>query len=121
MTGRWKPVIAAFITMALVTFAGVTLFFQPMAAGDTPSAPWPAPVAILLYLTLSIGLFDWATRKLKSASTAAIVIGGAQFIFIVDLLARGDRGLITALAGTALLFATWFSVALVYSLVADRQ
>jgi hypothetical protein len=118
---RFKPIVAAFITMALVTFVGVAFFFRPIAAADTPSAPWPAPVAVLLYLVLSIGLFDWTARRLRKASTAAVVIGGAQLIVIVDLLARGERGLITALAGTGLLIGTWFSVALVYAILAPDE
>jgi len=118
---HWKPIVAAFVTMALVTFAGVAFFYRPIAAADMPSAPWPAPIAMLLYLVLSIGLFDWTARRLRSASTAAVVIGGAQFILVADLLARGERGLITALAGTGLLIATWFSVALVYAILAPDE
>lgn len=121
MIKRFKPMVAAFVTMALVTFVGVAFFFRPIAAADMPSAPWPAPIAVLVYLVLSIGLFDWTARRLGNASTAAVVIGGAQFILIVDLLARGERGLITALAGTGLLIATWFSVALVYALLAPEE
>ncbi len=115
MLSRWKAILASIVTMGLVTVAGVIFFFRPIAQGDTVSAAWPAPVAITVYLVLSVLLLDWTAQRTRNSFSAAFVIAAAQFIFVVDLLARGERGLLTAVAGTGLIAATWLAVALVYS------
>lgn len=115
MLSRWKAILASIVTMGLVTVAGVIFLFRPIAQGDTVSAAWPAPVAITVYLVLSVMLLDWTAQRTRNSFSAAFVIAAAQFIFVVDLLARGERGLLTAVAGTALLAATWLAVASVYS------
>jgi len=112
---RWKAILVSIVTMGLVTVAGVVFFFRPIAQGDTVSAAWPAPIAITVYLVLSVMLLDWTAQRTRNSFSAAFIIAAAQFILIVDLLARGERGLLTAVAGTALLVATWLSVAFVHS------
>lgn len=112
---RWKAILASIIVMGVVTVLGVFFFFRPIAQGDTVSAEWPAPIAISIYLVLSVLLLDWTAQRIRSSFSAAFVIASAQFIFIVDLLARGERGLVTAVAGTALLAMTWLSAAFVHS------
>jgi hypothetical protein len=69
----------------------------------------------MIYLVLSVMLLDWTAQRTRNSFSAAFVIAAAQFIFVVDLLARGERGVLTAVAGTALLAATWLAVAFVYS------
>ena len=115
MNQRWKAILASFITMALVTIVGVIFIFRPIAEGDTVSTAWPPLVAILVYLVLSIILLDWAARRTHNSFSAAFVIAASQCVFIIDLLARGERGILTAVAGTALVAATWLSVAFVHS------
>lgn len=115
MWNRWKAILASIAVMGVVTVLGVIFLFRPIAQGDTVSAEWPAPIAISIYLVLSVILLDWTARRIRSSFSAAFVIASAQFIFIVDLLARGERGLLTAVAGTALLAMTWLSVAFVHS------
>ncbi|HLV25047.1 MAG TPA: hypothetical protein VKZ41_01945 [Gemmatimonadales bacterium] len=112
---RWKAILASIITMMLVTLAGVMLMFRPLAEGDTVSAAWPAPLAVAVYVVLSILLLDWAALRSGSSFSAAFIIAAAQFILIIDLLARGERGVLTAVAGTVLLAVTWLSVAAVHS------
>lgn len=101
--------------MGLLTVLGVLFFFIPIAAGDTAATQWSPVLALSVYIILSISLLDWAAAKIGSSYSAAFVIAGAQFIFIVDLLARGERGIKTALAGTCLLAFTWVCVAFVHS------
>jgi hypothetical protein len=101
--------------MALVTVLGVLFFFLPISSDDTVAAQWPPLVAVSVYVLLSIALFDWAAKRIGSSFSAAFLIAGAQFIFIVDLLARGERGVMTAIAGTGLLAVTWICVAFVHS------
>jgi hypothetical protein len=118
---RLIAVLASTITMALVTVLGVLFFFLPISSGDTVAAEWPPLIAVLVYVLLSIALFDWAAIRIGSSFSAAIVIAGAQFIFIVDLLARGERGVMTALAGTGLLAITWVCVAFVHSRLSNVE
>ena len=121
MLSRWKAILVSIVTMGLVTVAGVVFFFRPIAQGDTVSAAWPAPIAITVYLVLSVMLLDWTAQRTRNSFSAAFIIAAAQFILIVDLLARGERGLLTAVAGTALLVATWLSVAFVHSRLTSTQ
>ena len=115
MARRWKAILASIITLGLVTIAGVVFIFRPLAEADTVSPPWPAPIAILVYLVLSVVLLDWAAHRTRSSYSAAAIIASAQFIVIVDLLSRGERGLLTAAAGTALLITSWTCVAFVHA------
>jgi hypothetical protein len=101
--------------MGVVTVAGVVLFFRPLAEADTASEAWPPLIAIAVYLVLSVLLLDWAARQTRSSYTAAFVIASSQFIFIIDLLSRGERGVLTAAGGTALLILSWAAVAIVHS------
>ena len=101
--------------MGIVTILGVVSFFRPLAEAGTVSPAWSPPIAISIYLVLSVLLLDWAARRTRSSYSAAFVIASAQFIFIVDLLSRGERGVLIAAAGTALLAITWASVAFVHS------
>jgi drug/metabolite transporter (DMT)-like permease len=112
---KTTQLIASFITMIVLTIGGVLLFFRPIADSDIASNPWPAPIALAVYSGLSILLMDWAAQRLKSSYAAAFIVAGAQVIFIIDLLARGERGYLTALAGVVLVAATWVSVAFVHS------
>jgi hypothetical protein len=123
MGARAIAILASLVTMGTVTVAGVLLFFRPVAESDTVTTAWPPPLALSVYLVLSIALFDWAARRMHSSLSAAVVIAAAQAIFIVDLLSRAERGLMTALAGIALLAVTWLSVAFVHSRfsAADRD
>ena len=121
MLSRWKAILVSIVTMGLVTVAGVVFFFRPIAQGDTVSAAWPAPFAITVYLVLSVLLLDWTAQRTRNSFSAAFIIAAAQFILIVDLLSRGERGLLTAVAGTALLVATWLSVAFVHSRLTSMQ
>ena len=118
---RWKAILASIITFGLVTIAGVVFIFRPLAEADTVSSAWPAPIAISVYLVLSVVLLDWAARRTRSSYSAAAIIASAQFIVIVDLLSRGERGVLTAAAGTALLIISWACVAFVHSRLTDAN
>ena len=107
--------LTSFLTLAVVTIVGVVLLFRAIAERDESGASWHPLLAIAVYLTLSIALFDWAAHRTQSASVAAAVIAGAQGILIVDLLARGERGPLTAAIGVVLVAASWAAVAAVYS------
>ncbi len=119
MGHRLKAALASIVTMGLVTVLGVLFFFLPISSGDTVATEWPPLVAVSVYVLLSIALFDWAATRIGNSFSAAFIIAGAQFIFIVDLLARGDRGVMTAASGTGLLAITWICVAFVHSRLSD--
>ena len=111
--------LTSFLTMGVVTIVGVILFFRPIAEADGASPAWPAPVALAVYVGLSILLLDWAAQRLRNSFSAAFIIAMSQSILILDLLARGERGLMTAAAGIALLVVTWVGVAFVHSRFSD--
>ncbi len=113
--------LASFLTMGIVTILGVVVFFRPIAEVDKASAAWPAPIALAIYAGLSVLLLDWAAQRLRSSYSAAFIIAAAQFIFVVDLLARGERGLLTAVAGALLLTISWSGVAFVHSRIANTN
>jgi hypothetical protein len=112
---RWAAIVASVVAFGVVTMLGVVFIFRPVAEVDTRSSPWPPSIAIAVYLVLSVLLLDWAARRMVSSYSAAFVIAAAQSIFIVDLLSRGERGLMTAAAGIAIVAISWASVAFVHS------
>ena len=120
---RWKPIIAAFIASSVVTLAGVRFFFGPIAKADIATGPLLHPaIGFFIYVALSIALFDWVARQLSNAYKAAFVVAASQFILVnVDFVFRGERGLMTAVASTVLLVATWVAVAYVYSFFAPDE
>ena len=107
--------MASIVTFGLVTMLCVLFIFRPVAEVDTLSSPWFPAIAITVYLVLSVFLLDWTARRMRSSYSAAFAIAAAQSIFIVDLLSRGERGLMTAAAGIAILSISWGSVAFVHS------
>lgn len=123
MQRNWKSILAAFIASCVVTLVGVKFFFGPIAEADTPSGPLLSPsVGFFIYVALSIALFDWIARQLHNAYKAAFIVAASQFILVnVDFVFRGERGLITAAASTALLVATWFCVAFAYSMFVREE
>lgn len=118
---KLKRLLASFLTMGIVTILGVVVFFRPIAEVDKASSAWPAPIALAIYAGLSVLLLDWAAQRLRSSYTAAFIIAAAQFIFVVDLLARGERGLLTAAAGVLLLTISWSGVAFVHSRITSTN
>jgi multidrug transporter EmrE-like cation transporter len=115
-----KRLVAIFLTFAFITIAGVLLVFRPIAASDSPSDAWPAPLAVAVYAGLYVLLFEWAAKRLENSYAAAFVVAGSQAIFIVDLLARGERGHITAVAGLAIVAVSSVGVAFVHSRFSRR-
>ncbi|MEM9335600.1 MAG: hypothetical protein AAGA33_12180 [Pseudomonadota bacterium] len=115
MMSKAKQLIASFVTMAVLTIAGVILFFRPVSEADSAAGAWPAPLALAVYAGLSVWLMDWASQRTKNSYSAAFVVAGSQSILILDLAARGERGLLTAIAGIILVAITWTAVAFVHS------
>jgi len=111
--------LTSFLTMGVVTITGVILFFRPIAEADGAAPAWPAPLALAVYAGLSILLLDWAAQRLRNSFSAAFIIATSQAILILDLLARGERGIMTAAAGIVLLAVTWAGVAFVHSKFSD--
>lgn len=114
-----KRLLVSFLTMAIVTVVGVIAFFRPIAESDVTTAAWPAPVALAVYAGLSVLLMDWAARRLSNSYSAAFIVAGSQAIFVIDLLARGERGYSTAVAGLVLIAVSWAAVAFVHSRLSD--
>jgi hypothetical protein len=73
-------------------------------------------VNLLVYVGLTVALFDWTARQMRSAYKAAFVVAAAQmFLVNVDYVLSGKRGVVTAGASTVLMVVTWLAVAAVYS------
>lgn len=115
MTQRWKAILASIVTMGVVTIVGVLFVFRPLSETDTMPEAWSPLIGLSVYLVLSVLLLDWAARRTRNSYTAAFVIASAQFIFIVDLYFRRERGILTTVAGTVLLAITCGCVAFVHS------
>lgn len=120
MNANWKSIVAAFVASSVVTLAGVRFFFGPIEAAESVSGPLLHPaIGFFVYVALSIALFDWVARQLRSAYKAAFVVAASQFILVnVDFVFRGERGIMTAAASTVLLASTWLCVAYAYSFFA---
>jgi hypothetical protein len=112
-----KPLLAAFVAAAAVNLGGVLLFFDPIARADSPGAPVvPPAVAFFIYVVLAVALFDWVARQMRNAYKAAFVIAASQFILVnVDFVLTGKRGVMTGVASTVLIAATWICVAVAYA------
>lgn len=120
---RWVVVAVSFVMVGVVTLLGVVLFFRPIAEADPPgSALVSAPLGLMAYAALSVLLYDWAVRRTRGYFATAFIIGASQYILVIDLTLRGERGLATAGASAVLIFLTWVSVAFVYRwLLRDRR
>ena len=114
---NWKSICAAFVTLCVVTLVGVIFFFRPIEQADTAVGPLVHPaIGVIIYLALSVGLFDWVARQLRSAYKAAFIIAASQFILVnIDFVFRGERGPMTAGASTILMMATWAAAAYAYT------
>ena len=116
----WIPIIGAVITSIVVNLVGVLLFFQPIAQADTDTISVHPAIGLLTYVVLGVWLFVWTLKHIKSVYKAATIIALSQFILVIDLMMRGERGLPTALAGGVLLTVSWASIAFVYRNLLDR-
>ncbi len=114
MSRLWA-IFASGFTFAVTTIGCVLIFFKSIAEGDTPGQPWPTALAILVYVAASAVLHDWLSRNAVGSYKAAVALGGAQGILIIDLLARGERGFVAAMAGLVMLVITWGSLAAVHA------
>ena len=119
---NWKATLGALVTMCVVTLIGVLFWFRPIEEADEAAAVLvPPALNLLIYALLSVLLFDWAARRMKSPYAAAFLIGAAQYILVIDLTLRGARGIATAGASAVLITVTWVSVAFIYSLLSSNK
>jgi len=123
MKSNWKSIVSAFVVASAVNLGGVLLFFDPVAKSDSTDGPIVAPaIGFFVYVVLSVALFDWTARQVRSPYKAAFIVGAAQFILVnVDYVLAGKRGIMTGAASTLLMIATWTSVAFVYSYFSSRD
>ena len=119
---RWLLVAVAFVTVGVVTLLGVVFFFRPIEEADRAGFPLvSAPLNLAAYTALSVLLYDWAVRRTQEFFATAFIIGASQYILVIDLTLRGERGLATAGASAILIFLTWASVAFVYRLFSRHR
>lgn len=116
----WIPIIGALITSAVANIVGVLFFFQPIAQSENDAFSVHPAIGLLVYVVLGVWLFVWTSKHMKSVYKAAAVVALSQFILVIDLMMRGERGPLTALAGGVLLAVTWASIAFVYRKLLDR-
>ena len=116
-----KPLIGAFITTFIVTLLGVFLFFKKIEESDTSSVVVSPLIGLIIYSSICTAIFQWAMLEMKNVYKAAMVVALPQLALIIDLMIRGERGVYTAVAGGALLFITWTSVAFIYSKLNGNQ
>lgn len=122
MSGRVGAVVLATLAALAANFFGVVFFFRPIAASDTPSGELLPPVlGLLSYVLLSVAVLDWACRRFGHPIRIALVIAASQIILVVDLVLRGERGVATGAAGSALILCTWLAMGFVYRKALSRQ
>lgn len=125
MLNRIKPVLGAFLTLSCLYLVGFFFFFGPIAAEDAPGDPLvPKFLGFLIAIVLYIALFVWVSREMGSPLKAAFTVALSQFLLVdVDFVLTGDRGVMTALASTILLFVSWGLTGWVYGKLDkhDRQ
>lgn len=117
MKRRWKALLASAVAATVVNLGGVLLFFDRVARADSPAGRIVHPAAgLLVYVVLTVALFDWTARQMRNAYKAAVVVAASQFLLVnVDYVLAGKRGLMTGAASTLLMVITWSSVAAAYS------
>jgi hypothetical protein len=107
--------------MCIVTLIGV-FWFRPIEEADEAAAVLvPPALNLLIYALLSVLLFDWAVRQMKSPYAAACLLGAAQYILVIDLTLRGARGITTAGASAVLIIVTWLCVAFTFTAFENKQ
>lgn len=109
-----------FFAVLVVTIAGVFLFFQPLSRGDASIVQVHPLIAVLSYVGLCTWIYLWAARETGSSYKAAFVLVAPQAALIMDLTFRAERGMVTGLAGIALLIITWFAVAFAHQFFGRR-
>ncbi len=94
MDRNWKSVIAAFVAAFISTLVGVLFFFAPIAQADKVTGPLlPPVVSLLVYVILSIALFDWIAQQICRANKAALIVAVSLFIHVnVDIVLRASVG-----------------------------
>ena len=119
MTRRIWDLVATAVAAAIVTFVGVFYFFEPIASADPPStAPVPAALGFLVYITLSVLLLDWVSRQIGRPVKAGLIIAASQIILVsIDFVLRGERGIATGAASAVLILVTWTVMGAVYRAV----
>lgn len=117
MPNNFRAISGAYLTLAILYFAGVILLLDPVAAGDAPTRPLiPLPIAFVVAIAVYVALFVWMERRMRSPFSAAMAIALSQFALVnVDYVLSGKRGLATAAASTVILFVSWSAVAVVYA------
>ncbi len=122
MAQRWKAIAGALLAAGIVNFVGVLFLLNPVAEKDSAGTPLVSPaIGFIVYVALSVALFDWAARQMNSAYKAAFIVAASQFVLVnVDFVLSGKRGLLTAAASTLLIVITWASVAYVYTYIAKK-
>lgn len=115
MSGRVGAMAMATVAALAANFFGVVFFFRPIAENDAPSGELLPPVlGLLSYVLLSVAVLDWASRRFGQPVRIALVIAASQVILVVDLVLRGERGIATGAAGSALILCTWLAMGFVY-------
>ena len=108
-----KRFIASFAAFGITNLALVLAIYRPV--GDLPPpdlAPVHPLIAFTIYIGLAVWLFDWTARKIGNPWQAALALGGAQFLLVnVDMVLRGDRAFLTAVASTVVMIITWTALA----------
>ena len=121
MKSKLVVAFATFLAVLTTTMAAVLLFFQPITRGDTSIVDVHPVIGVLAYVGLCTWIFLWAARATNSSYKAAFVLIATQAALIIDLTVRGERGIVTGLAGIAMLVGTWTAVAFVHQFLCQRM
>ena len=119
MNAKLIQFIIVFIVSFVITILGVVGFFKPIASSEELRLSLP-PIVALVYVFLCAAIYIWAYSEIKSSYKAGLIVALPQIALIIDLVLRGDRGPVTALAGSILLVVTWMITAFVHEKYVQR-
>ncbi len=117
MGAKWKSIVGAFLTLAVLYLVGVLVLLDPIAATEAPTGPLvPIPVGFGVAIAIYIALFAWLETVIGDPYKAAIAIALSQLTLVnIDFVLSGKRGIETAAASTVLLLVSWTATAWVYA------
>ena len=120
-TNRSYIIMAAVFTIVLIlTVVGVFAFFLPVTEGDATVVSVHPVVGVLFYVGACTGLYLWSVSELLSKYKGAFMLICPQSILIIDLMFRGQRGLVTTVAGITMLVCTWLVVAYIHTVLEKK-
>ena len=111
MGDRMKPILGSYVAFLVISYIGVTYFFNPQAGTEILPAPWSLVVGGIAFILL----FDHMTQKTGNAMVTAMTIAFSQVLMVdVYYVLNGTRDMQSALVSAAVILIGWYAAATVF-------